>query len=61
MANEIIRREAKRAGVKLWEIADYCGMADTTFSRQMRKELSEEKQKLFISAIRAIVAGRGGE
>ena len=36
MANEAVRVAAKRAGVKLWEVADYCGMADTTLSRQMR-------------------------
>ncbi len=61
MANEIIRAEAKRAGVKLWEVADYCGIADTTLSRQMRKELPEDKQKRFVSAIKAIAAGRGGK
>ena len=43
MANEAVRVAAKRAGVKLWEVADYCGMADTTLSRQMRKELPKEK------------------
>lgn len=43
MANEVVRAAAKRAGVRLWEVADYCGMADTTLSRQMRKELPKEK------------------
>ena len=61
MANEVVRVAAKRAGVKLWEIADYCGMADTTLSRQMRKELPEEKQQNFMGAIKAIAAQRGGK
>lgn len=61
MANEAVRMAAKRAGVKLWEVADYCGMADTTLSRQMRKELSEEKQQNLLGAIKAIAAQRGGK
>lgn len=61
MANEAVRLAAKRAGVKLWEVADYCGMADTTLSRQMRKELPEEKQHNLLGAIKAIAAQRGGK
>ena len=59
MANETIRAAAKRAGVKLWEVADYCGMADTTLSKQMRKELPKEKQQNFLGAIKAIAERRG--
>jgi len=59
MANEAVRMAAKQAGVKLWEVADYCGVADTTFSRQMRKELSEEKQQILLGAIKAIAARKG--
>ena len=32
MANEAVRVSAKRAGVRLWEVADYCGMADSSRS-----------------------------
>lgn len=42
MANDVVRAAAKQAGVKFWEVADYCGMADTTLSRKMRKELPAE-------------------
>lgn len=61
MANEVVRVAAKRAGVKLWELADYCGMADTTLSRQMRKELPKEKQQSLLGAIKAIATRKGGE
>lgn len=60
MANDVVRAAAKRAGVKLWEVADYCGMADTTLSRQMRKELPTEKQKTLLGAIKAIAVQKGG-
>lgn len=48
MHNEIIRRYAAGKGVKLWQVAEALGIADTSLSRKMRKELStEEKQKIF--------------
>ena len=59
MANDIVRTAAKKAGVKLWEVADYCGVADTTFSRQLRKELPRERQKILLDAIAAIEARKG--
>lgn len=59
MANDIVRAAAKKAGVKLWEVADYCGVADTTFSRQLRKELPQERQKILLAAIAAVAAQKG--
>lgn len=48
MSNQEIRRTAAGAGVKLWQIADALGMADCSFSRKLRKELSQdEKEKIF--------------
>lgn len=61
MANETIRKAAKQAGVKLWEVAECCGVADSTFSRQMRREFPAEKQKKVLATIRAIAAQREGE
>ena len=51
MTNETIRNAAKQAGVKLWEIAEYCGVTDSTFSRQMRREFPSDKQKLVLDGI----------
>ncbi len=48
MSNADIRETASRFGVKLWQIADAIGIADGTFSRKLRKELSqEEKNRIF--------------
>lgn len=48
MNNYDIKEAAKRAGIKLWQIADKLGINDGNFSRKLRKELSDdEKQKIF--------------
>lgn len=58
MANMEIREAAKRAGVKLWEVAEYCGVVDSTFSRHMRRELPSEKRQDIMKAIQEIAARR---
>ena len=52
MKNSDIRAEINSAGLKLWQIADGLGIADTSFSRMLRHELPEEKK----SEIRSIIA-----
>lgn len=48
MNNQDIKEAAKKARIKLWQIADKLGINDGNFSRKLRKELSqEEKQKIF--------------
>lgn len=48
MNNYDIKETAKKAGVKLWQIAEKLGINDGNFSRKLRKELNpEEKQKIF--------------
>lgn len=48
MCNIDVRRAAAGNGVRLWQVADALGIADTQLSRKLRKELtSEEKQKIF--------------
>lgn len=54
MANEIIRTAAKQAGIKLWVIAEACGMTDSSFSRKLRHELPEEKQAEILSTIKQL-------
>ncbi len=47
MKNTDVREAAKRAGVKLWQIADRLGIADGNLSRKLRHELpAEEKEKI---------------
>lgn len=48
MCNQDIRQTATESSVRLWQIADALGIADCSFSRKLRKELSqEEKEKIF--------------
>lgn len=48
MHNKDIRHVAAGSGVRLWQIAEALGIADCSFSRKLRKELSEEeKQRIF--------------
>ena len=61
MNNLLIRQEAKRSGVALWEVAEALGVADSTLYRQLRRELPAEKQKKALAAIQAIAAQKGGK
>ncbi len=48
MHNTEIRSAAKKAGVRLWEVAAAYGINDGNFSRKLRKELPQgEKEKIF--------------
>lgn len=44
MANQGLRKEAKQAGVKIWQIADKMGICDMTLSRRLRYEFSETQK-----------------
>lgn len=50
-ANSEIRAEAKRLGVRLWEIAEQIGMNDGNFSRKLRRELPQEEKQRILEAI----------
>lgn len=45
MQNTDIRRAAAANGVRLWEIAEALGIADSTLSKMLRKELPHEKKQ----------------
>ena len=51
MSNLDIRSAAVGAGIKLWEVAAAIGIADSTFSRKLRKELPEEEKKRIFAII----------
>ena len=47
VTNTDIKVAAIRAGVKLWELAEALGIADTSLSRKLRRELlDDEKQRI---------------
>lgn len=58
--NMEIRKEVVKSGVKMWEVAEAMGIADTTFSRKLRRELPHEQQEHILTVIREI-ADRKGE
>lgn len=46
--NADIKEKAVASNVRLWRVADALGIADTTLSKKLRKELPEnEKERIF--------------
>ena len=58
MENVKIRGRAKAAGVKLWEVAERCGLTDSSLSRKLRRELPEAEQKRLLEIIDQLAAER---
>lgn len=57
MSNQDIRRVAAGAGVKLWEIAEALGIADSSLSRKLRRELPSEEKERILGIIRELSKG----
>lgn len=57
-ANKDIRSEAKRNGVKLWQIAVRYGVNDGNFSRKLRMELPQEEKAIILGIIQTITKER---
>ena len=51
MENCVIREKAKRAGVRLWEVAERLGIGDATLSRKLRHELPQKDQDRILALI----------
>lgn len=51
-SNLNIRKKIKESGLPFWFIADQLGVADTTFSKWLRKELPEEKKQMILEIIK---------
>lgn len=58
MCNMDIKLKAAGSGVPLWKVADRLGIADTSLSRKLRKELPEEEKKKIFSIIDQLAAER---
>ena len=58
MTNLEIRRTAAAAGVKLWQVADALGIADSSFSRKLRKELPAAEQEKILGIIKELEAAK---
>lgn len=44
MANQEFKREIKKSGAKMWQIADKIGISDMTLSRKFRYELTDAEK-----------------
>lgn len=55
-ANTEIREAAKRAGVRLWQIAAEIGVNDGNFSRKLRRELPNEEKEHILNVIQQLSA-----
>lgn len=51
MKNLDIRLAATSAGVRLWRIAEALGITDSSFSRKLRKELSDSQKQEILGII----------
>ena len=60
MTNLGVKNAAKAAGVRLWELADQLGIADTTLSKKLRRELPAAEQEKMVAIIDQIAATRKG-
>ena len=58
MPNDWLRELAKNHNIKLWQIAEKIGVSDTTFSKMLRKELSNDKKNLIMNTINEIITDR---
>lgn len=58
MPNDWLRELARNHNIKLWQIAERIGVSDTTFSKMLRRELSDDKKNLIINTINEIITDR---
>ena len=59
LANADIRSTAKSKGVRLWEIAEFLKVSDSTITRMLRRELPNKEKQRFLSIIEEIASARG--
>ena len=51
MKNKDIRAAIADAGLRMWQVAEALNIADTTFCRKLRRELSDEDKARVYAAI----------
>lgn len=52
-----IRRETKKAGLYLWQIAERLEITPSMFSIELRKEMPEERKSQIRKAIKELTGG----
>ena len=56
MANQDIRRAAAASGLRLWQVAEACGMTDSSLSRLLRRELPPARKQELLAIIGKIAS-----
>ena len=49
--NQDIKLKIKESGLKQWQVAQKCGVVESTFIRWLRSELSAERKDAIFNAI----------
>lgn len=52
MANEELKRDLRKAGITLWQVADMLEVSESTMTRKMRHELPKEEYEKIIAMIK---------
>lgn len=58
LTNAEIRDAAKRNGVFLWQVAEGIGITDSTLSRKLRRELTDDERERVLNVIDKLAAQR---
>ena len=59
MKNQKFKKYAKQKNVRLWQVADCLGIADTSFSRKLRYQLDKGTEEEIMFIIDEISKGQG--
>ena len=59
MKNQKVKNYAKQKNVRLWQVADCQGIADTSFSRKLRYQLDKGTEEEIMFIIDEISKGQG--
>lgn len=51
MQNQLIRNYAQEKHIKMWQLADALGIAESTLCRRLRHEIPERNRDVYIYAI----------
>ena len=54
MANEQIRNRIQRSGFRHWQVAQAAGIASNTFCGWLRTDLTPERKKRIVEALRTL-------
>lgn len=57
-ANKDIRRTLERENIYQWQVAEKLGMQDSNFSKLLRTEMTENKKRDVLLAIKQIIKER---